>query len=83
MCKNNAKTFVGSPGEWIQVDLRKPTRVVAVVTQGRNSPDWNDQWVTSYKISFGNSSNTMQIIQSTRGVDLVSKSELPNNVKIK
>ena len=59
-------------GEWIQVDLKKPTRVVAVVTQGRNGPGNHQQWTTSYKISFGNSTGAMQIIKQENGSDLVS-----------
>ena len=58
-------------GEWIQVDLKKPTRVIAVVTQGRNDPSNYEQWTTSYKISFGNSSDAMQIIKQEDRSDLV------------
>ena len=56
-------------GEWIQVDLRNPTRVVAVVTQGIGN--YGD-WVTSYKISSGNSTTFLQVIQNESGSDLVS-----------
>ena len=58
-------------GEWIQVDLKKPTRVVAVVTQGCNEPANYQQWITSFKISFGNSADAMQIIKQEDGSDLV------------
>ena len=59
-------------GEWIQVDLNKPTRLVAVVTQGLNYPGSAQYYVTSYKISFGNSTNAMQVIVGDDGSDLVS-----------
>ncbi|XP_076824810.1 lactadherin-like [Clavelina lepadiformis] len=46
---------------WIQVDLKVPTTLTGVITQGR--PSGNDYWVTSYKISYGNSTSNMQTIQ--------------------
>ena len=58
-------------GEWIQVDLRNATRVVAVVTQGLNYPGNAHYWVTSYKISYGNSTTSLQVIQNKSGSDLV------------
>ena len=58
-------------GEWIQVDLRSPTRVVAVVTQGLNSPGNAPFWVTSYKIFYGNSTTSLQVIQNESGSNLV------------
>ena len=57
--------------EWIQVDLKKPTRVVAVVTQGGMYQGYR---TTSYKISFGNSTDAMQIIEENDGSDLVGVS---------
>ena len=54
------------------MDLRNPTRVVAVVTQGVHSPGSEQQWVTSYKISYGNSTTSLQVIQDESGSDLVS-----------
>ncbi|CAK8671089.1 unnamed protein product [Clavelina lepadiformis] len=55
-----------TPGEWLQVDLRTPTRVTGVVTQGSSS-----YWVTSFKISFGNSTNHLQVIQDVDGNDMI------------
>ncbi|XP_076820978.1 lactadherin-like [Clavelina lepadiformis] len=55
-----------SPGEWLQVDLRTPTTVTGVVTQGGGA--W---WMTSFKISFGNSTNQLQVIQDVDGNDMV------------
>ncbi|XP_039267776.2 lactadherin-like isoform X1 [Styela clava] len=43
-------------GEWIQIDLGKMRSVAGVITQGRpNCPC--EQWVTSYKVKYGNSTN--------------------------
>ena len=64
--------LISGLGEWIQVDLRNPTRVVAVVTQGLNYPGSVEGWLTSYKISYGNSKTSLQIIQNESGSDLMS-----------
>lgn len=37
--------------QWLQVDLGSYTIVTRVATQGRNS---HNQWVTSYRIEYGN-----------------------------
>ena len=37
--------------QWLQFNLGKPTLITAIRTQGRH--DYN-QWVTSYKVYFGN-----------------------------
>ena len=67
---------ISGHGEWIQVDLKTPKRVVAVVTQGFNSPMKLNEWVTSYKISYGNNTNSMQVIQNEQGNDEASFSLL-------
>ena len=54
------------------MDLRNPTRVVAVVTQGLNYHGSAQEWVTSYKISYGNSTTSLQVIQTESGYDRVS-----------
>ena len=59
-------------GQWIQVDLRTPTRVVAVITQGLNYGGTAEHWVTSFKISYGNTTNSMQVMQNRNGSDNVS-----------
>ncbi|KAL9982723.1 hypothetical protein ACROYT_G004806 [Oculina patagonica] len=38
------------PGEWIQINLRKITKVTRIVTQGRQ--DYG-QWVKTYKVCYG------------------------------
>ena len=63
-------------GQWIQVDLRTSTRVLAVVTQGLNYPGVEQEWVTGYKISYGNSTTSLQVIQNESGSDLVSLFDL-------
>ncbi|CAK8680043.1 lactadherin-like [Clavelina lepadiformis] len=50
-------------GDWIQIDLRAPTLLTGVVSQGRPVGDTLEQWVTSYKISYGNSTDNLQTIQ--------------------
>ncbi|CAK8671067.1 unnamed protein product [Clavelina lepadiformis] len=60
------------PGEWLQVDLRTPTRVTGVVTQGRGVIQGERGWrVTSFKISFGDSINQLQVIQDVDGNDMI------------
>ena len=64
--------ILGEVGQWIQVDLSAPLVVTGVVTQGRHSIQF-DQWVESYKIAFGNSTNALQGIKNKNGTDQVSK----------
>ncbi|CAK8671090.1 unnamed protein product [Clavelina lepadiformis] len=58
--------MVRTPGEWLQADLRTPTTVTGVVTQ--RSVGWR---VTSFKISFGDSNNHLQVIQDVDGNDMI------------
>ncbi|XP_076820973.1 EGF-like repeat and discoidin I-like domain-containing protein 3 [Clavelina lepadiformis] len=58
--------MIRTPGEWHQADLRTPTTVTGVVTQG--SVGWR---VTSFKISFGDSNNHLQVIQDVDGNDMI------------
>ena len=67
----NSVNYLGR-GQWIQVDLRTPTRVVAVITQGLNYPGSVEHWVTNFKISYGNTTNSMQVLQNRNGSDNVS-----------
>ncbi|CAK8674340.1 unnamed protein product [Clavelina lepadiformis] len=46
-------------GQWIRVDLQYPNYVTGVVTQGR--PLESQQWVTSYKIAYGNTTSALQV----------------------
>ena len=61
--------ILDSVGQWIEVDLKTHTFVTGVATQGRY--DYS-QWVTSYKIAYGNSTTTLQTIQDSNGNDVVS-----------
>ena len=65
--------FLGPPsefvGEWVQVDLGKPTHMVRIVTQGR--PSGANQYITRYTIAYGNSTSTFNTIQRRTGGDLV------------
>ncbi|XP_076817353.1 retinoschisin-like [Clavelina lepadiformis] len=54
--------------EWLQVDLKTSTTVVAVATQGYSSGSY---WTTSYKIAHGFTENHLQIIQNNEGQDLI------------
>ena len=50
--------------QWLQVDLQQTTRVIGIATQGRH--DW-DQWVTKYKLQYGDDGLTFRIYK--RNVD--------------
>ena len=58
-------------GQWLQVDLRNPVQVVAVVTQGLSYSGPSVHYVRSYKISYCNNTNTQQFIRGGNGADLV------------
>ena len=60
-------------GHWLQVDLKIPMYVTGAVTQGRYD---FDQWVTSYKIRYGNSIDEMQFIQDSNGDDIVRQANI-------
>ena len=47
-------------GEWLQVDFRFQTQIVGVITQGR--PAGYDDWVTAYKILYGDSDTKLESI---------------------
>ena len=69
---NNPNLFLAAgAGHWIQVDLRAPTRVVAVVTQGINYPGTAPDRLSGYKISYGNATDVLQVVQNTERTDLV------------
>ncbi|CAK8680034.1 unnamed protein product [Clavelina lepadiformis] len=66
-------------GAWIQVDFKTPTFITGIVTQGR--PQSAPQWVTSYKISYGNSTNQMRVIQEN-GSDLIFQGNRNTDTKV-
>ncbi|XP_077973354.1 lactadherin-like isoform X2 [Styela clava] len=49
-------------GEWLLVDLGKPTMVGGVISQGRHD---HDQWIKTFTISCGYSSSTLKLIQDS------------------
>ena len=52
--KNNDKN------QWLQVDLQQTTRITAIAKQGRNG-DTPGQWVTEYKLQYGEDVQTFKV----------------------
>ena len=48
--------------QWIQVDLKEPTLVSGVDTQGR--ADY-DQWVTRYKVQYSGDGKSWSFVKTT------------------
>ena len=71
----------GRIGEWIQVDFEAATFVTGVITQGRGDAV---QYVSSYKIAYGNTTNNIQEIIGENGDPIVSKKLIfvKNNITI-
>ena len=61
-------------GEWLQVDMGRPTTIIAIVTQGRPpDPHTYTQYLTRFKILYGNSTAVLYPIQDpTSQNDVVS-----------
>ena len=57
-------------GDWLQVDFGNPVYLLGVITQGR-ATNFN-QWMTKYKISYGNTTNELNIIKKSNGEDEAS-----------
>ena len=55
--------------QWIQVDLRTLKTVSGIVIQGRS--DWGTQWVTKYKVQYGNDGMHWQTVKDANGEDAV------------
>jgi len=49
---------VNDLNQWFQIDLGIETNVAYVATQGRNI---HHQWVTKYKMQYGNDGNSLQV----------------------
>ena len=49
----------GDDNPWLQIDLRDQYIVTRVATQGRNSSSFQ-QWVTRYKLQYGDDGNNFQ-----------------------
>ncbi|XP_077975065.1 adipocyte enhancer-binding protein 1-like isoform X2 [Styela clava] len=65
-------------GHWIQVDFGKPLSITGVVTQGRRD---SDQWVKSFKVSCGNSTDAMKFIVK-QGNEQVFNANKDRNSKV-
>ena len=62
-----------NPDQWLQIDLgANDTRVTGVATQGRQDAD---QWVTSYKLQYGNDGLYFQYYKD-QGEEKVSENNL-------
>ena len=55
-------------GEWLQVDLTTPTKVTGVITHGGR--DFG-QWITSYKVAYGNATCCLTTIKDGNGRNMV------------
>ena len=56
---------------WIQVDLRKKTRIVGIAVQGSAK---HDEYVTRFKVKYGDAANSLDYIKDETGNVVVSKS---------
>ena len=60
-----------TPGEWLQVDFLQPKYLTAIVTQGRFDVENDMQYVTTFKMSYGNSTNEMLMMREDNGEEKV------------
>ena len=60
-----------TPGEWLQVDFLQPKYLTAIVTQGRFDVENDMQYATTFKISYGNSTNQMLMMHEDNGEEKV------------
>ena len=61
------------PGEWLQVDFLQPKYLTAIVTQGRFDVRNDEmQYATTFKISYGNSTDQMLMIRDEHGDEKVT-----------
>ena len=54
--------------QWIQVDLGMAKKVSGVVLQGRED---GDQWVTHYKVQYGNGGGTLLDVMNQQNQDVI------------
>ncbi|CAK8692661.1 unnamed protein product [Clavelina lepadiformis] len=66
--------------DWLQVDLKKNTTVVAVASQGSAS---GSHYVRSYKIAYGFAPNALQIIKDSNGEDLIFQGNSNHNTVVR
>ena len=62
--------------QWLQIDLRsQQTKVTRVATQGRNK---HHQWVTKYKLQYGNKEESLQYFKEQRQSAVKVRLQIPN-----
>ncbi|XP_076817336.1 EGF-like repeat and discoidin I-like domain-containing protein 3 isoform X1 [Clavelina lepadiformis] len=66
--------------DWLQVDLKKNTTVVAVASQGSASGSY---YVRSYKIAYGFAPNALQIIKDSNGEDMIFQGNSNHNTVVR
>ena len=52
--------YAGTPDAWIQVQMTEATPISGIMTRGGGH---YNEWVTSFKIQYGNSTNALATIQ--------------------
>jgi len=70
LCFHSVIFFSDRQGQWFQVDFGNSVHLLGVITQGRANAN---QWVTKFKIGYGNATNEIKIIEKTTGEDKVSR----------
>ena len=60
--------------QWIQVEFVQFSKVTAIQTQGRDQccQGQQDQWVTSYKISYSSDGQSWSVYENNDGAQMVS-----------
>ena len=54
-----------SVGEWLQIDFIDRVAVTKVATQGKNPRGGNQNWVTSYKLSFSRDAASWEFFEES------------------
>ena len=60
---------INNDKQWIQVEFSAPFKITAIQTQGRS--DCCDQWVKSYKLSYGNDGINWNNVNDGSGEELL------------
>ncbi|XP_019641538.1 PREDICTED: uncharacterized protein LOC109483025 [Branchiostoma belcheri] len=73
--------------QFLLIDLESAQLVTGIVTQGRNSsPDWPDgptqQWVTSYKISYGLENGDETEYKNSKGEAVIFKANVDTDTPV-
>ncbi|KAI8505788.1 hypothetical protein Bbelb_161410, partial [Branchiostoma belcheri] len=78
---------VNDDKQFLLIDLESAQLVTGIVTQGRNSsPDWPDgptqQWVTSYKISYGLENGDETEYKNSKGEAVIFKANVDTDTPV-